>query len=457
MTDRKTVALALATAVGAWIPLPISPCIPGLVCLIALLCKKQWVFVVACAATASALSAQDWQGLNAPLEPRDSGVAHLVTDPERAGNAYRCVAALNDRHYEFWATGANAQRFKSLEAGQTLHVHGDIRALSGPRAASLRRRHVAGTFTVQSMHVLPSTQLKTTLPNGLRKLLHRGSNSMAPENQALYTGLVYGDDRNLPEKTVTAFRDSGLAHLTAVSGANVAFVLLLLSPVLRRYKLFGRFAGGALVLIVFGALTRWEPSVVRAELMAAIALYAAFVGKPASLTRCLALGVTAAVLLDPFLVGSLGFLFSVAACAGMAAFANAVSVHLPGLPVFRRALAYSAAAQLAIAPLQWFVFGTVPMVGLVTNLLADPVAGLVMIWGVPAGLLAGVVGGQAASLLHTPTTVLLEWVQLVAICGAHAERDPALRWLVFGVPLLALFSWKRRSALVQTEAVAGPG
>jgi competence protein ComEC len=454
VSDTRIAVMAILAAVAAYSPISL-PFLPlGLGAIITLLAKRQRVFIVVLAFAISAHCAEQWKALREPLPNFVNAEAKMVADPERSGSAFRAEVTLQSRHYELWSTADTREKVASLQAGDRLHVRGIVRELSGKRAASLRRRHVAGTITATSLTPLHRTSWSDALSNGIRNLLLRGSVSMNTEDRALFTGLVYGDDRAQSEESVEEFRESGLAHLTAVSGANVAFVLVLAAPFLRSFGLFGRFMGGIGVLLVFGALTRWEPSVLRAEAMAAVILYASFLGRPVTLVRSLGIAVTALLVIDPFLVGSIGFLLSVVACAGMVDAGERITAWLPGSPWFQRVLGYSIAAQLAIAPLQLAIFGFLPWVGLVTNALADPVAGLVMMWGLPAGLVAGTLGEPFATVLHLPTTALLMWIRLVAHIGAAWNADSVLRWVALLVPLLALVSWKRRAALDQREGVA---
>ncbi|HSH62004.1 MAG TPA: ComEC/Rec2 family competence protein, partial [Acidimicrobiales bacterium] len=66
------------------------------------------------------------------------------------------------------------------------------------------------------------------------------------------------------------------------SGQNVAFALVLCRPVLARFGLAGRWAASLAVIGFFALLTRFEPSVLRASAMAAIAVTATGMGRPAS-------------------------------------------------------------------------------------------------------------------------------------------------------------------------------
>ncbi len=68
----------------------------------------------------------------------------------------------------------------------------------------------------------------------------RGTSALAPTQRALVAGFLLGDTRGVPGDIESAYRDSGLTHLLAVSGENVAFVLALVGPLLRRLSLAAR-------------------------------------------------------------------------------------------------------------------------------------------------------------------------------------------------------------------------
>ena len=198
----------------------------------------------------------------------------------------------------------------------------------------------------------------------------------------------------------------------------MAFVLALLGPFLSRLRLGGRLAGGLAILVLFGTLTRWEPSVLRAVAMAGLTLLAAALGRPASSLRILSLAVTALVLVDPLLVHSLGFLLSVGACAGIALFSTRLAARLPGPRPVAGAIGVTLAAQVGVLPILVPVFGGLPVAALPANLVGAPVAGPLMMWGMAAGLGAGWAGEGVARLVHLPTGLMIGWVAGVARWGA---------------------------------------
>jgi competence protein ComEC len=177
------------------------------------------------------------------------------------------------------------------------------------------------------------------------------------------------------------------------------------------------------VLGLFGVAVRFEPSVLRASAMAALALTATTLGVASSSVRLVGLAVTGLVLVDPLLVHRLGFQLSVAATVGIALWSRPLAERLRGPAFLREAMATSLAAQAAVAPLLLGLGGTSP-VSIPANVLAVPAAGPVMVWGLTGGLVAGVVGGPLAALVHLPDRLILAWLTGVARVAASVPLRP---------------------------------
>ena len=138
-------------------------------------------------------------------------------------------------------------------------------------------------------------------------------------------------------------------------------------------------------------LTRAEPSVLRAGTMAALAALAFAIGTEREPPRLLASAVVVLLLVDPLLVRSVGFWLSVGATAGVTVIGPPLRRRLSGLGPLATPLAMTAAAQLGVLVPSVLVFGQITVIGIVANLVAVPVAGLVMLYGLPASLVAGAV------------------------------------------------------------------
>jgi competence protein ComEC len=424
VADRWAVALAVATFAGslavadghvAGVPLALA----AVVLALGLTTRRPVAVCVGVALLATSLAQRSLAGLEAPLDtgPVTAEVT-LVADPVPSGRGDVTVdVRLDGRRLRAHARLAPAAALDDRLAGERVVVVGEV-APPGPVESALRYRHLAGRLEVDAVVGWRPGDGVTRLANGLRRTLARGAEVLSDRHASLLAGLTLGDDRDQPADMTDAFRAAGLTHILAVSGQNVAFVMVLVAPALTRLRFGPRLVVTLAVLAGFALLTRFEPSVLRATAMAAVAATGAALGRPASTLRVLALGVSGILLVDPLLATSLGFRLSVAGAVGIVVGAARLESALLGPRWLVAPLAVTLAAQLAVAPLLVASFGAVPVASLPANLLALPAAGPVMVWGLTGGLVAGLAGDAVATAAHLPTRALLAWIDGVATAAA---------------------------------------
>lgn len=377
--DPGAVTLALIVVLGAELAwaLPLNL---GLgTALLALSLRRPWLLIVGCFLLASTLSSRAEAGLR-PVRPvAVHGEVTLVADPVATFGGVRAFVRWHGRRLEARAFGSAVGALSVSLAGEHVAVGGRLGPVR-PGDSWLRVHHVVGILDVRSAERSGSGSAPWRAANQVRRLIERGAVTLAPKPRSLFTGFVLGDDRDESPIVLDDFRASGLSHLLAVSGENVAFVLALLGPGLRRLRLGGRWAITVGAIGFFALITRGEPSVLRAAVMAGLSVTAGTLGRQVSPLRLLAFAVAALVLVDPFLVDSVGFRLSVGASLGIVLLAPPLRRSLPGPAWLAEALAVTLAAQAGVAPVMLASFGGLPVVAVPANLLAVPVAGLVMVW-----------------------------------------------------------------------------
>jgi competence protein ComEC len=260
---------------------------------------------------------------------------------------------------------------------------------------------VSEEFSEGSIAIRAANRMRRTLVGGVRSMSH--------DMRALFLGLVIGDDREQPRSMIADFRSSGLSHLCAVSGQNVAYLLAALSPLLQRLRRTSKLIAIIAVIGWFVVLTRAEPSVLRAAVMAGLVALSGAFGWGMNARTVLACTVVALLILDPMLAWSVGFGLSVGATAGLAWLSALLGKIVRG----RGVVAATLAAQIGTMPVSLAVFGYVPVISLIANPLALGVAGAVMMIGLPCALLGG--GFSVVEpLVSACMTIPVMWVAGVA-------------------------------------------
>jgi competence protein ComEC len=258
---------------------------------------------------------------------------------------------------------------------------------------------------------------------------------------ALLPGLAIGDTSAVSEDLDQAMKTSSLSHLTAVSGANCAIIvgLVLLAGGAMRLSRSWRVVVALVVLAGFVVLVTPEPSVVRAAVMAALVLVAFARGRPSGGLPLLGTAVLLLLALDPWMARSYGFVLSVLATGGLLVLAGPLARLLARwLPLWLAAvIAVPLAAQLACQPVLLLLDPSVPVFGIIANLLAAPAAPLATVVGLAACLVAAV-APPVAVVLAQIAWLPAAWIGAVArfFSDAPLARVP---WIggVGGAVLLA--------------------
>ena len=260
----------------------------------------------------------------------------------------------------------------------------------------------------QGIHSYMSQTEVTRLPgeggNPIRKAIYvlkdkalKNIYLIFPDPEAsLLSGILLGVDTGLPNDLQQAFKDTGTAHIIAISGFNIAIIAGLFFTLFSR--VFGQLRGSILAILgiaIYTVLVGADAAVVRAAIMGGIALLIRLLGRRNDGLNALMLSAVIMAIFNPFIPWDVGFQLSFFATLGLILYAEpfqswAVNVITrytsPGTaqkiaaPISEYVL-LTLAAQLTTLPIMAYHFKRISLVSLIANPFILPVQPAVMIVG----------------------------------------------------------------------------
>jgi competence protein ComEC len=293
-----------------------------------------------------------------------------------------------------------------LEVVVTVTLPRDAEEAGGfDEAAFLRRQGIHVVLRGGSYRIVGSRGGLGGVADRLREGVGRSLEAApAGERRAVLAGVVLGEDEGLGQDLKDSFRASGLYHLLAVSGQNVAYVVI--GTILLAWMLgFPRWVGETAALGTVGAYVLavgWQPSVVRAGVAGALASLAWLASRPRDRWYFLLLGAAVLLAWNPYSLLEPGFQLSFAAVAAIFVLVPPLERRLEGYPLPRKlalVVSVSAACGLATAPILWLHFGAIPVYSVAANALAAPVVAPLLGLALAAAALHGVLPEAAGALV----------------------------------------------------------
>ena len=292
---------------------------------------------------------------------------------------------------------------------------------------------------------------------------------LAGERRAVIVGVVLGEDEGLSKTLRDDFRASGLYHLLAVSGQNVAYVaagVFLLAWLLRAPR-------AATEVAVIGAIggyvlaVGWQPSVVRAGVAGTLASLAWLAARPRDRWYFLLVGAAVLLAWNPYSLLEPGFQLSFAAVGAIFVLVPRLERRLEGYPLPRRlaeVVAIAAACGAVTAPILWIHFGSVPLFTVLSNAAAAPAMPPLLGLALVDAALDPVLPGAAAALAWANgwlAAYVAACARVVAGLPFATVESPVAAVVLAGAGVAAwtaprLRPWVRRRVLVAALAAAGP-
>ena len=210
------------------------------------------------------------------------------------------------------------------------------------------------------------------LNNTRNRILKVHSQFLKSPNLEILGGIVFGDDAVAPPDYIkTSFINSGLLHILAASGMNVAFIFTFWFIILKFLKVpyKPRVLTGMLVVILYTLMTGLGASVIRAALMLLFVLAGKLIDRDTHSVSLLSLVAVLMLIYNPAYINDVSFQLSFFVTFGLLTTANFLSKKFEKIPDWIKApVLIPIVAQIWIAPIQMFYFNTFSLYSVLANI-----------------------------------------------------------------------------------------
>ncbi|MBR2971182.1 MAG: ComEC/Rec2 family competence protein [Clostridia bacterium] len=328
------------------------------------------------------------------IETKEYTVKGLIEDNYVAD--YRRVVVLKDLQLDGEAVGGkmkvmiddNLKVFTLVPVGDTLEFSAKVTVselVSGftVNASALRNniRYYAHTSTSE-VKIAKGEMSALDKVNVFVK--NRLTECMGNTYGVVAYGILTGDKNEISASVRESFSAAGIAHILAVSGLHIGFLMLLITFLLSKLKTprLANFGINTVVLLLYCLFAGFTPSVVRASIMFLIGNLATLLGEERDGFNALGLAATAILTFSPFMLFDAGFIMSVGAVFGIFNFAPVITEALTKIKIpskIASAVSVATSAQLGILPACIIFFGNLQLYSVLINVILMPLMSVVFI------------------------------------------------------------------------------
>lgn len=314
-------------------------------------------------------------------------------------------------------------------------------------------------YQTDTVTIVDYASTRRDFPAILRQKIKTILQTCFPSDTAPFAkALLIGDSSDLDYATDTDFKTSGVRHVIAVSGLHVSILFTLLSILTFRKRWLTALVGFP-TLFLFAAVAGFTPSVSRSCIMSALILLALLANKEYDGPTALSFAVLVILTANPLAITSVSFQLSAASVAGIYLFEPGIHKWMVALfgelkdrkikaffvKWFTTSVSITLSAMTLTTPLCAYYFGTVSLIGPVTNLLALWVISFIFC-GIMAVCLLFVLTPAAAYFLAKIISIPIRYVLLVAktmadvpLAAVYTRSPYITAWLIFVYVLLGIF------------------
>ncbi|MFZ1812096.1 MAG: ComEC/Rec2 family competence protein [Candidatus Saccharimonadales bacterium] len=414
--------------------------------------RARWYAIVLGVCAAIVIGAMRGDAIHQLLRSTEQLASHSVTlagaiaeDPQVTANGLTRVVLheLRDEHTHYagsaWLTIRGEKTFRR---GDKLVVSGNAKPGFGVYQLSM-----SATVLDHKKGNDPMLNLRDDFSRAIKQ-------SIVEPSASLGIGFVVGQKTSLPPQLDEQLRIVGLTHLVVASGYNLTILVRFAKRLFEKRSKFLVAFSSSILIVGFVAISGASPSMVRASIVAGLSIAAWYYGRRFHPLLLIVYVAALTAMIDPlYLWADIGWWLSFLAFAGVLIVSPLLTrmiMRQRTTPALLQIVFETTAAQIMTLPLILMVFGNLPVLALVANVLSAPLIPLAMLLTFIAGVTTmvlpalGFIAALPAEILLSYFVAIVrhlsqpEWAQL------PVSITPAVMVVLYGaVAGFFIVAWRR--------------
>lgn len=316
----------------------------------------------------------------------------IISDIQEKEYKKVCTAKIVRNNKKILINIKMSQDIPSIKYGDSLYIEGEFKQPEEARNYKgynykqyLKTKKIIGTVELEKAKILKSSN--GSFIHNIQKYIKDTINgTLTDEEGNLLLAILLGDKDKLSEDIQESFKTSNLSHMLAVSGAHVSYIILGLTYVLQN-SIIGKKNGKIvciIFLLVFMAITNFTPSVTRACIMAVLTLFSGIIYRKSDVYTNISVAALITLIFNPYSLLDLGFQLSYGGTIGISIFIKRIQEKKSNSKVInyiKQMALVSIYANIIIIPIMMYHFNTVSFTFIISNIMASPILGIIVITG----------------------------------------------------------------------------
>lgn len=335
-----------------------------------------------------------------------TGIVISNKEEKQYYNKYKIEAKIQNKNFRFYIM---TDKKINLEYGDKIKLNGEYKIPEVQRnyngfdySKYLKQLKIYGTIKCSKIEVLDKKQANKMFQISnqmVTKVIDNTKNILDEETSSILLGLVLGYKTDIDETTQENFKNASMAHVLAVSGMHVAYVILGINIVFKRA--LGKrntYILSIFILIFYMFITNFAPSVTRAGIMGILMLFSKIVYRKNDIYTAIAISLFLILIYNPFLILNVGLQLSYGGVLGIIIFNKSITKMLENIKIKNKVYKYkikpkiqkvldkvkeivsvSISVQLFILPILLENMNTFTPYFLISNLILSVVVGPIVI------------------------------------------------------------------------------